>query len=122
MKRIHSISFKHAATGFKTAVTTQPNFRFHLFAALVVTLAGFIFSVSITEWLALVMVIFLVIMAELFNTSIEAVVDLMTEQHNHYAKIAKDVSAAAVLLAAIGSVFVGVIIFLPKLLLMLGGK
>lgn len=74
--RIHRVSFKHAFDGFIFAVRTQPNFRFHLLATFVVVLLGIYFSVSITEWLILIFAINTVLVAEMLNTSIEAMVDL----------------------------------------------
>ncbi len=116
MIRRHAISFQHAFDGVWHAIITQPNFRIHLLAATTAIVCGLKFSISTTEWLILTLVITGVIVVELINTSIEAVVDLLTQQHNHYAKIAKDVAAAAVLMSAIGSVIIGLIIFIPKII------
>lgn len=116
MKHVHTISFKHAFAGLLTAFKTQPNFRVHTFAAILVILAGYLFSINPAEWIILVFAIGLVMVAELINTAIEATVDLLTSQHNQYAKIAKDVAAAAVLLSAGISVLIGLIIFLPKII------
>lgn len=114
--RIHKISFKHAFDGFIYAVRTQPNFRFHLLATIVVILFGIYFSISPTEWLILVFTINSVLVAEMVNTSLEAMVDLITLERRNDAKIAKDVSAAMVLVSATLSIVVGLIIFLPKIL------
>lgn len=114
--RIHRISFKHAFDGFIYAVRTQPNFRFHLLATFVVILLGIYFSVSLFEWLILVFTINTVLVAEMVNTSIEAMVDLITLERRVDAKVAKDVSAAMVLVSAILAVVVALIIFLPKIL------
>lgn len=114
--RIHRVSFKHALDGFVYAVRTQPNFRFHLLATFVVMLLGLYFSISPVEWLILVFTINMVLVAEMVNTSIEAMVDLITLEKRADAKIAKDVSAAMVLISATLSVIVALIIFLPKIL------
>lgn len=114
--RIHKISFKHAFDGFIYAVRTQPNFRFHLLATIVVILFGMYFSISPTEWLILVFTINTVLVAEMINTSLEAMVDLITLERRNDAKIAKDVSAAMVLISATLSIVVALIIFLPKIL------
>lgn len=114
--RIHRISFKHAFDGFVYAIKTQPNFRFHLLASIIVVLLGIYFSISPTEWLILVFTVNMVLIAEMINTSIEAMVDLITLERRADAKIAKDVSAATVLISATLSVIVALIIFLPKIL------
>lgn len=114
--RIHRVSFKHAFDGLFYAIRTQPNFRFHLLAAFCVVCLGIIFSVSFLEWLVLVFAINIVLISEMLNTSIEAMVDLITLERRQDAKIAKDVSAAMVLVSAFLSALVGLTIFLPRIL------
>ncbi len=114
--RIHKISFKHAFDGFIYAIRTQPNFRFHLLATIVVILLGIYFSISSIEWLILVFTINTVLVAEMVNTSIEAMVDLITLERRADAKVAKDVASAMVLVSAVLSVVVALIIFLPKII------
>ena len=110
--RRHRISFKHACAGLWWAVKTQPNFKVHLVAAATVVILGKIFNISPTEWLVLVLTIFLVLTAELINTALEAATDLLVEKKwSEIAKIAKDVASAAVLVAALGAVAVGWLIF-----------
>lgn len=113
--RIHKVSFKHAFAGFIYAIRTQPNFRFHLLATIVVILLGIYFSISLTEWLILVFTINTVLIGEMINTSLESIVDLITLERRLSAKTAKDVSAAMVLISATLSVIVALIIFLPKI-------
>ena len=115
--RIHRVSFKHAFDGLVYAISTQPNFRFHLLATMVVILLGIYFSLNSLEWLVLIFTINTVLVAEMVNTSIEAMVDLITLERRADAKIAKDVSAAMVLVSSILSVVVALIIFLPKILI-----
>jgi len=109
-------SFKFAFNGLKHTLKTQPNFKAHLLAAFIVTVAAWYFQVSVAEWLALVICMALVLVAELLNTAIEIVVDICSPNFNIKAGLAKDVSAAAVLLAALASLIVGLIIFVPKIL------
>lgn len=116
MRHIHTISFQHAVEGIITAFKSQPNFRVHALAAVVVVMAGWYWQLNSSEWAVLVFTIALVVVAELINTAVEATVDLLVEQHNHYAKIAKDVAAGAVLVSAVASVIVGIFIFLPKII------
>jgi diacylglycerol kinase len=114
--RIHRISFKHAFDGLVYAVRTQPNFRFHLLATVVVVLLGVYFSLSTIEWLVLVFTINTVLVAEMVNTSIEAMVDLISLERRADAKVAKDVSSAMVLISATLSVAIALFIFLPKII------
>jgi diacylglycerol kinase (ATP) len=80
------------------------------------TLVGVLLGLSLTEWAVFATMVVLVMAAEMVNTMIEALVDLVTQQYHPLAKVAKDVAAGVVLLTAIGSVVVGLLIFLPKLL------
>lgn len=77
---------------------------------------GIVLKLNSAEWLDLVIVITLVLILELVNTSIEAVVDLVSPEIREKAKLAKDMSAGTVLLASIGSIIIGALLFLPKLL------
>ena len=116
-KRIKSFGF--AFKGVATLFKTQPNARIHLMAILLVTVAGFLLKVSTTEWCFIVMSFALVLAAEALNTAVEFVVDLVSPDYHPLAGKAKDVAAAAVLITAIGAVIIGIIIFLPKLLVLL---
>lgn len=113
--RIHRVSFKHAFDGFIYAIRTQPNFRFHLLATIVVILLGIFFTISSTEWLILIFTINTVLVAEMVNTTIESMVDLITLERRADAKTAKDVSAALVLVSATLAVIIALFIFLPKI-------
>lgn len=113
--RKHTISFKHAFEGILYMVRTQPNFRFHLFAATAVSLASYMLGVSWRDWLILLFTIQLVIVAEMLNTAIEAITDLVTVKILPQAKIAKDVAAGMVLMSALLAIIVGLVILLPYL-------
>ena len=112
-ERVHLISFYHAWNGIVYALKTQPNFRFHFFAAFCVIAAGFFFKVSTIEWIVIGFTIMTVLVAETVNTAIESVVDLLTDKYHLDARRAKDVSAGMVLVAVVFSVFVGLLIFAP---------
>jgi diacylglycerol kinase len=111
-------SFSFAFEGFKTAFRQEPNFRIHLVMAVFALSLGAFLKLSTLEWLILSFTIFYVITLELLNTVLEALVNLVSPEYRHYAKIAKDVSAACVLLAAVLSVIVGLVLFLPKIILL----
>jgi diacylglycerol kinase (ATP) len=105
-------SFRHALNGVLLSFKTQRHLRIHFVLAVLVLLAGFIWRLSRTELVVLVCVISLVIMAELFNTAVETVVDMITTDYHPLARVAKDVAAGAVLVAAVNALLVGVLLFL----------
>lgn len=112
-------SFRYAFQGIITLFTTQPNAIIHLIAALVAVAMGLWLGLSSIEWSVLTLTIAVVLSAEAVNTAIEFVVDLVSPDYHPLAGKAKDVAAAAVLILAIAAVIVGILIFLPKLLLFL---
>ncbi|OGM13000.1 hypothetical protein A3A76_01320 [Candidatus Woesebacteria bacterium RIFCSPLOWO2_01_FULL_39_23] len=112
-------SFAYAITGLKTAIKSEPNLKIHIVAGTLALLTGLILKLSYLEWLLLLFTIFYVITLELLNTVMEAFVDLVSPEMSPFAKIAKDVSAACVLLAALISVIIGSVLFLPKIILIL---
>jgi diacylglycerol kinase len=113
-------SFGYAFAGLAYCFRTQRNFRIHLAIGLIVTLAGIILGLSWVEWAIVAILVVVVLAAEMVNTMVEALVDLVTEQYHPLAKVAKDVAAGVVLLSAIGSAVVGVLIFLPKIVGLFG--
>ncbi len=109
-------SFKYAFEGIVTSFKTERNMKIHVLATVLVILLGVILKINKTEWILCTFAITIVISAELFNTALETIVDMITKEKNVKAKIAKDVSAGAVLVTAIGATVVGTIIFIPKIL------
>ncbi|HID85982.1 MAG TPA: diacylglycerol kinase family protein [Anaerolineae bacterium] len=108
-------SFRHAFAGLGHALRTQRNARIHLLIAVGVVALGLWLGLSRWEWVAIVLTIGFVFVAELFNTVVEAVVDLASPEFHPLARAAKDVAAGAVLLAAIASVVIGLLILGPHL-------
>ena len=108
-------SFQHAYQGIVSAVRTQRNLRFHFFAALVVLIAGLILGVSALEMAVLVLTICFIFIVEMLNTTLEFVVDLVTKEYHPLAKLAKDVSAGAVLVSSVGAVLVGLLVLADDL-------
>lgn len=111
-----TISFKNAASGFFWTFKSQPNFQIHLIVTILVLILAFIFGLSPLEFTILVVAIVLVWVAEMINTAVEAITDLIYEEHHVRAKIAKDVAAGMVLVASAGAVILGILIFLPHIL------
>lgn len=114
-------SFTYAFDGLKYAFKYEQNILVHTLATILVIIAGIFFKISLTEWLVLALIIGLVIATELINTSIEATIDLITKEVHPLAKIAKDTAAAAVLVFGLTAIVIGCIIFLPKILVLIGG-
>ena len=114
MKRfIHSFGF--AFNGIKRCLPGGTNFKIQLLLGALILIAGFFFSISITEWLIIFLCCIIVLTLEMINTAIEKICDLISTDFHPQIKIIKDVAAGAVLISAIGSAIVGLIIFLPKL-------
>ncbi|ARS37025.1 diacylglycerol kinase [Pontibacter actiniarum] len=109
-------SFKFAFQGLVSAVRSEPHMRLHLLSAVGVAAAGFAFGITKTEWCLVVGCIGLVVTAEVLNTAIETVVNLVSPEFHPLAGRAKDLAAAAVLIAAIAAAIVGLIVFLPYVL------
>ncbi len=117
-------SFGHAFRGWLHVLKTQRNAWIHSVAAAVVFLVCFWLELPPRDWAVIILTVAFVFAAEFINTSIEAVVDLATEEHHPLAKISKDVGAGAVLLAALAAVLVGLLILGPPLwkkILVIGG-
>ena len=109
-------SFRYAFQGWGYVLRTQRNAWIHSAIATVVFLVGLWLELSLQEWAIIVLTAAFVFSAEFINTAIEAVVDLATVEHHPLAKIGKDVGAAAVLVAALAAVLVGLLILGPPLL------
>jgi diacylglycerol kinase (ATP) len=115
MKSKRSIdSFKHALDGIVHAVKTQRHLRFHFIMVTLVILLAHILQVSRLEVMALLFAICLVLVSELFNTAVEAAVDLQTSSYHPLAKYAKDIAAGAVLITSLNAVAVGILVFLNE--------
>jgi diacylglycerol kinase len=109
-------SFGHAFRGLKVLLQTQHNARIHAVATLLVAAAGAVFAISPAEWALVALAVAGVWTAEALNTAIEFLVDLASPDRHPLAAKAKDVAAGAVLVAAIGSLVVGVLVFGPYVL------
>ena len=111
---------KNAFNGIKFVIKDARNIKIQFVCGVIVLIASIILKVSIVEAAILALTIFAVFSLEFINTAIEKAVDLYTLEYNEVAKIVKDVSAAAVVMMCMGAVLVGVIIFLPKILIIVG--
>ena len=109
-------SFKHAFNGLLSVFMSERNFRIHIIAIIIVSIAGYFLAINIEEWLAIILTFMIVTVVEILNTAIEKLSDIVSPDYNEKIKYIKDISAGAVLLSAIGAVAVGLIIFLPKVI------
>lgn len=116
-----ALSFKYAFEGISHALKHNQNLKIHVVVAICVIAASLFFHVNPFEMGILGIMILLVISAEMVNTALEEMVDLIQNEHRKEAKAAKDVAAGMVLVTAIGSVIVGFLIFTPYILKTLSG-
>ena len=109
-------SFKYAFDGIFTGIKEEQNMKIHIAIMILVIIFGIMLKISKIDWIICIILFGFVISMELINTAIENTVDLVTKEKNEQAKIAKDVAAGAVLVSAITSAIIGLIIFVPKIL------
>ena len=113
------ISFKYAFSGISYVLITSRNFKIQLFFAVTSLMIGFLLQISQSNYVILIATIMSVLILEIFNTSIESIVDLVVKKEfSSLAKLSTDTSAGAVLLASINSVIIAVYIFVPKIKLL----
>ncbi len=115
-KEFHVISFKYAWEGLVAALKKEPNLKFHIMAAILVIVLSLVLRISRQDFISILILIGFVISVELTNTSIEAVVDEFVDVKHPGAKLAKDISAGAVLVSAVTAAVVGLWIILPYLI------
>ena len=111
--RLHS--FRHAFAGWWHVLRTQRNLWIHAVISTAVVIVGLWVRLERRDWALIILTITAVWMAEFINTALEAVVDLASPEHHPLAKVGKDVGAAAVLIAALAAVLVGLLILAPPL-------
>lgn len=108
-------SFRYAFKGLRLVIIYENNARVHLTATLAVFILGVLLEISRYEWLWILSAIAFVWITETINTAIEKIVDMISPDYNSKAGAIKDISAAAVLMAAFYSVIVAAFIFIPKI-------
>ena len=106
-------SFKFAFRGIWFTIKNESHMRFHMVAGFYVILFSFFYNFSKAEWAIILVLIASIMTAEIFNTCLEQLCNLNTQSYDPIARIAKDVAAGAVLVAAIFATIIGGIIFLP---------
>ncbi|MCD5323611.1 MULTISPECIES: diacylglycerol kinase family protein [Pontibacillus] len=109
------IGFSFAFNGLWNVLKTERNFRIHLSVSALVILAGLFFGLVAWEWVAVITIMAIVIILEMINSVIERIMDFLSPNYHPLVGEIKDISAGAVLVAALASVIIACIIFLPKL-------
>ena len=114
IKRINS--FKYAIEGIKATFKSQTNMKIHVTVMLLVIIAGIILKLDSSKWKICIILFSLALAGELFNTAIEAIVDMVMPEFHPKAKLAKDAAAGGVLVLAIGAAIIGLMIFMPEIM------
>ncbi len=106
----------YAWNGFKQSFRTEQNFRIEIFISIFVIILGFILKINLLEWIWILLSAFSVMSAELLNTAVERLTDLIIERRrNNLARQAKDIAAAGVLLMVAQALIAGITVFVPKI-------
>ena len=108
-------SFGYAWKGIRCCVGKEQNLSFHLIVTVLTIIAGFLLDITRTDWMIVILCIGVVIAAELFNTAIEKLVDLVSPERHPIAGQVKDIAAGAVLVCAATAALIGLIVFIPYL-------
>lgn len=109
-------SFKFSFDGLKYAYLHEQSLALHVIIMFIIITCGFVFKITSIQWVITLVMGALILVSELFNTSIEAVVDLVTEEFHPLAKIAKDTASAATFVASIIAAGMWLTVFLPKII------
>lgn len=112
-------SFAYALEGLAYILRTQRNARIEIAIAIAAVLLAAWLGITAIEWAVLALTVVIVLGLEWMNTALELAVSLASPERHPWAKAAKDVAAACVLLAAVASVVIGLLLFLPRILLKL---
>ena len=104
-------SLKNSLNGIKNALKSERNLKIQLTIALIVIILIFILKIELIKAMFVYISIFFVIVTEIINTAIEKTVDLVTEEFNEKAKLAKDIAAGGVLISSINSIVIGILVF-----------
>jgi len=110
-----SIGFSFAWNGLIEAAKSERNFQIHVVITFIVIVFGIFFQISRLEWGIIILVIGLVLVSEMINSTVEKLIDYLKPDIHPTAKIIKDIAAGSVLIAAIIAVIIGLIVFIPKI-------
>lgn len=116
MFKKHTISFKNAFNGLIWSLKTQPNYKIHLSLSLLALTLSYWLRISYSELLIIIFLITVGLVIETINTAIEAATDAIDTKIREDIRITKDVSAAAMLIYAVGASIIALMIFIPRLI------
>lgn len=120
-KRTFKGSVKNCLDGISYVTKSEKNFKREIAFGIIALILSYILKIDKIEFIIILTMICLVLTTEIINTAIERAVDLVTKEYHELARIAKDVSAGSVLVTSIFSLIIGIIIFMPKIITLLGG-
>lgn len=120
-KRTFKSSVKNCLDGIGYVTKSEKNFKREVALGIIALLLSYILKIDKIEFIIVLTMICLVLTTEIINTAIERAVDLVTKEYHELARIAKDVSAGSVLVTSIFALIIGIIIFMPKIITLLGG-
>lgn len=120
-KRTFKGSVKNCLDGISYVTKNEKNFKREIALGIIALILSYILKIDKIEFIIVLTMICLVLTTEIINTAIERTVDLVTKEYHELARIAKDVSAGSVLVTSIFALIIGIIIFIPKIIILLGG-
>lgn len=120
-KRTFKSSVKNCLDGISYVTKSEKNFKREIALGIIALILSYILKIDKIEFIIVLTMICLVLTTEIINTAIERAVDLVTKEYHELARIAKDVSAGSVLVTSIFALIIGIIIFIPKIITLLGG-
>ena len=120
-KRTFKGSVKNCLDGISYVTKNEKNFKREIALGIIALILSYILKIDKIEFIIVLTMICLVFTTEIINTAIERAVDLVTKEYHELARIAKDVSAGSVLVTSIFALIIGIIIFIPKIITLLGG-
>ena len=106
-------SFKYAIRGIARVLKAEKSFRMQLLLGTLTVIVGFLFRISPTEWLFVILMICIILCLEMINTAFELIIDLVTEEYKIIVEHIKDIAAGAVLIASFTALIIGLVIFIP---------
>jgi diacylglycerol kinase (ATP) len=112
-------SFSYAFSGIRNLLLYEHNFRIHVVVAILTAVLGIVLHLSLWQWAVIAIAIFMVLIAEIINSAIENLADVVSPEYSEAIKRIKDYCAAAVLLASILAVIAGLLVFLPEIIRLL---
>ena len=120
-KRTFKGSVKNCLDGISYVTKNEKNFKREIALGIIALILSYILKIDKIEFIIILTMICLVLTAEIINTAIERTVDLVTKEYHELARIAKDVSAGSVLVTSTFALIIGIMIFMPKIITLLGG-